>query len=108
MVCDNCGKEGARIRYVTRSYGKGDNLLIIENRLYRKLNRDADASRADCEACRFFLFESAKISVFTCTWRKCRCLRPKIGSSLITDKVQCACRVLSSLRGELSYRRNFA
>jgi YgiT-type zinc finger domain-containing protein len=31
MICDICGKEGARIRYVTRSYGKGANLLIIEN-----------------------------------------------------------------------------
>ena len=31
MVCDICGKEGARIRRVTRSYGKGENLLIIEN-----------------------------------------------------------------------------
>lgn len=31
MVCDVCGKEGARIRHVTRSYGKGENLLIIEN-----------------------------------------------------------------------------
>jgi YgiT-type zinc finger domain-containing protein len=31
MVCDICGKEGARIRHVTRSYGKGENLLIIEN-----------------------------------------------------------------------------
>ena len=31
MVCDNCGKRGARIRFVTRSYGKGANLLIIEN-----------------------------------------------------------------------------
>ena len=31
MVCDICTKEGARIRYVTRSYGKGENLLIIEN-----------------------------------------------------------------------------
>lgn len=30
MVCDICGKEGARVRYVTRSYGKGKNLLIIE------------------------------------------------------------------------------
>ena len=30
-VCDICGQEGARICYVTRSYGKGDNLLIIEN-----------------------------------------------------------------------------
>ncbi len=31
MICDICGKEGARVRHVTRSYGKGDNLLVIEN-----------------------------------------------------------------------------
>jgi YgiT-type zinc finger domain-containing protein len=31
MICDICGKEGARIRQVTRNYGKGGNLLIIEN-----------------------------------------------------------------------------
>jgi len=31
MVCDICGKTGARIRYVSRSYGKGTNLLVIEN-----------------------------------------------------------------------------
>ena len=31
MVCDICGKEGARIRRVSRSYGKGENLLVIEN-----------------------------------------------------------------------------
>ena len=31
LICDICGKEGARIRHVTRSYGKGENLLIIEN-----------------------------------------------------------------------------
>ena len=31
MVCDICGKNGARIRRVTRSYGKGANLLVIEN-----------------------------------------------------------------------------
>lgn len=31
MVCDICGKEGAKIRYVSRSYGKGDDLLVIEN-----------------------------------------------------------------------------
>ena len=31
MICDICGKKGAEIRYVTRSYGKGANLLIIEN-----------------------------------------------------------------------------
>ena len=31
MTCDICGQEGARIRRITRSYGKGDNLLVIEN-----------------------------------------------------------------------------
>jgi YgiT-type zinc finger domain-containing protein len=31
MVCDICGKEGARIRHVTRSDGKADDLLVIEN-----------------------------------------------------------------------------
>jgi YgiT-type zinc finger domain-containing protein len=31
LICDNCGKEGAHLRYVSRSYGKGENLLVIEN-----------------------------------------------------------------------------
>jgi len=31
MICNHCGHEGARIRRVTRSYGKGQNLLVIEN-----------------------------------------------------------------------------
>ncbi len=31
MTCDICGKEGARVRRITRSYGKGNNLLVIEN-----------------------------------------------------------------------------
>jgi len=31
MICDICGHEGARIRHVTRSYGKGENILLIEN-----------------------------------------------------------------------------
>ena len=31
MICDFCGKEGARIRRVTRTYGKGKDLLVIEN-----------------------------------------------------------------------------
>ena len=30
-ICDNCGKPGARIRHISRSYGKGDHLLVIEN-----------------------------------------------------------------------------
>ena len=31
MICDICGKEDAKIRKVAESYGKGDNILIIEN-----------------------------------------------------------------------------
>lgn len=31
LICDLCGKRGARVRLVTRSYGKGTNLLVIEN-----------------------------------------------------------------------------
>ncbi len=31
MVCDICGKRGARVRRVSRSYGKGEGLLVIEN-----------------------------------------------------------------------------
>jgi YgiT-type zinc finger domain-containing protein len=31
MICDICGLEGARIRKITRSYGEGNNILIIEN-----------------------------------------------------------------------------
>lgn len=31
QICDNCGKGGAQLKYVTRSYGKGATLLVIEN-----------------------------------------------------------------------------
>ncbi len=31
MICDICGSEGAKIRYISRSYGKNDNLFLIEN-----------------------------------------------------------------------------
>jgi len=31
MICDICGKEGARIRKVTETYGKGKELLLIED-----------------------------------------------------------------------------
>lgn len=31
MICDICGKTGAEIHSVTRSYGKGKSLLVIEN-----------------------------------------------------------------------------
>jgi len=31
LVCDICGKEGAIIRHVSRSYGQGKSLFVIEN-----------------------------------------------------------------------------
>lgn len=31
MICDICGKEGARIRRVAKTYGKGENIFVIEN-----------------------------------------------------------------------------
>lgn len=31
MVCKNCGQKGAKVRRVARTYGKGKNLLVIEN-----------------------------------------------------------------------------
>ena len=31
MICDNCGRQGARIRSVARTYGKGRDILVIEN-----------------------------------------------------------------------------
>jgi YgiT-type zinc finger domain-containing protein len=31
MVCDICGKPSARLRHITRSYGKGEDLLVIQN-----------------------------------------------------------------------------
>lgn len=31
MVCDICGKEGARIRRVAKTYGKGKGIFVIEN-----------------------------------------------------------------------------
>jgi YgiT-type zinc finger domain-containing protein len=30
-TCDVFGKSGAKIRYISRSYGKGATLLVIEN-----------------------------------------------------------------------------
>ena len=30
MICNICGNKGARMRRMTRSYGKGKNLLVIE------------------------------------------------------------------------------
>jgi YgiT-type zinc finger domain-containing protein len=31
LMCDVCGRPGARLRRVSRSYGKGADLLVIEN-----------------------------------------------------------------------------
>jgi YgiT-type zinc finger domain-containing protein len=31
IVCDCCGKKGAHHKLITRSYGKGATLLVIEN-----------------------------------------------------------------------------
>jgi YgiT-type zinc finger domain-containing protein len=31
MTCEVCGKSGARILHVSKSYGKGADLLVIEN-----------------------------------------------------------------------------
>jgi YgiT-type zinc finger domain-containing protein len=31
IICDICGNRGAKIRRITRSYGKGEKLLVIEN-----------------------------------------------------------------------------
>lgn len=31
MICDICGKEGAQVRRISRSYGQGADLLVIEN-----------------------------------------------------------------------------
>ena len=31
VVCDICGGADAKIRHVSRTYGKGKNLLVIEN-----------------------------------------------------------------------------
>jgi YgiT-type zinc finger domain-containing protein len=31
QVCDVCGKAGAKVKLVSRSYGRGANLLVIEN-----------------------------------------------------------------------------
>ena len=31
LICDICGSEGIIIRRITRTYGKGEDLLVIEN-----------------------------------------------------------------------------
>lgn len=31
MICDCCGKKGAVTKYVTRSFGRGKSILVIED-----------------------------------------------------------------------------
>lgn len=31
LICDMCGQEGAKIRFVSRSYGRGTTLFVIES-----------------------------------------------------------------------------
>jgi len=31
MICDICGKKGAKVKFMTRSYGSKKDLLVIEN-----------------------------------------------------------------------------
>jgi YgiT-type zinc finger domain-containing protein len=31
MICDICGKDGAQVRRVARTHGKGKDFLVIEN-----------------------------------------------------------------------------
>jgi len=31
MICDNCAKQGARIRRIAKTYGKGKDIFVIEN-----------------------------------------------------------------------------
>jgi YgiT-type zinc finger domain-containing protein len=31
MICNICGKQGAKVPHVSRSFGKGADLLVIEN-----------------------------------------------------------------------------
>lgn len=30
MRCENCGRDGAHMRHISRSYGKGNSLLVVE------------------------------------------------------------------------------
>jgi YgiT-type zinc finger domain-containing protein len=31
MICELCGKEGSRVRKVTRTYGKGKDMFVLED-----------------------------------------------------------------------------
>jgi YgiT-type zinc finger domain-containing protein len=30
MICDSCGQDGAKIKHVSRSYGKGNEMVVID------------------------------------------------------------------------------
>ncbi|NCC51561.1 MAG: YgiT-type zinc finger protein [Spartobacteria bacterium] len=30
MICDNCGTTGVMLKSITRSFGKGDNVVVID------------------------------------------------------------------------------
>lgn len=30
MICDLCGKSGAKVKRISRSYGRGDEMLVID------------------------------------------------------------------------------
>jgi YgiT-type zinc finger domain-containing protein len=31
MICDACGKKGAAVKHISRTYGKGHNMLVIDD-----------------------------------------------------------------------------
>ena len=31
MICDSCGNKGAKVKHVSRTYGKGKNMVVIDN-----------------------------------------------------------------------------
>jgi YgiT-type zinc finger domain-containing protein len=31
MICDSCGQDAAKIKHGSRSYGKGDDMIVIDN-----------------------------------------------------------------------------
>jgi len=31
MICDSCGKAGAKVKHLPRSYGKGEQMMVIED-----------------------------------------------------------------------------
>ncbi|MFM6912391.1 MAG: YgiT-type zinc finger protein [Dolichospermum sp.] len=54
MKCDICNSEGVHIRNVTRTYGKGEELLIIEN-----------LTIISCPHCQFFIIiEQINCAIF--------------------------------------------